>query len=327
MPEAKRLAVVLMGTGPFAVPSYEAIRAAGHDIRLVITRPEAAGKSRKRVPPSPVRQWASEQGLPISDPASINDPEALGPLTEASPDVLVVCDYGQILKTHVLEAAPLGGINLHGSLLPAYRGAAPVQWAMKRGEFVTGVSVIHMTARLDAGPVLVRHELAIGDKETAGELETRLAATGVDATLEALQLLATWDGTSALGTPQDASQRSAAPRLTKADGRIDWSLEARQIDCHVRAMQPWPTAFTEIPASDQRAPVRIVVRRVEKSSHEAELPSPPLPPGTLLTEHGMHVACGDGYLRIDRLQPAGKREMTADAFLRGRPVPSGTTLH
>lgn len=326
MPESRRLAVVLMGTGPFAVPSFEAIRAAGHDVRLVVTRPERTGKSRKRLPPSPVRQWANEQGLPISDPSSINDPAAVTPVEEAAPQVLVVCDYGQILKRHVLEVAPLGGINLHGSLLPAYRGAAPVQWALKNGEETTGVSVIHMTPRLDAGPVLVCRESAIRDEETAGELEARLAALGVGATLEALELLAQWDGKSTLGTPQNPAQRSSAPRLTKADGRIDWSQEARQIDCHVRAMQPWPTAYSELPAREDRPAVRIVVRRVEKSSLSAALPSPPLPAGTLLTDHGMHVACGDGYLRIDRLQPAGKREMTAEAFLRGRPIPTGTAL-
>ena len=245
---------------------------------------------------------------------------------QAAADLFVVCDYGQILKQELLAVPPRGGINLHGSLLPAYRGAAPVQWAMRQGERVTGVSVIHMTPRLDAGPVLVTRPLTIRDDETAGELEARLADEGVEATLEALRTLAAWDGTAPLGSCQDAVATSSAPRLQKQDGRIDWTQTGRQIDCHVRAMQPWPTAFTELPASPERPAIRLVVRQVASPLPDAVLPEPPAAPGTVAIDLGLHVACGDGYLRLERLQPAGKREMSAEDFLRGRPVPAGTRL-
>ena len=144
--------LVLMGTGPFAVPSFETLRAAGFPIAMVVTKPAPSVKSRKGPPPAPVRTWAEQHRLPIFDPDTVNDPEAIDRVAAEDPDLLVVCDYGHILKPEALETARLGGINLHGSLLPAYRGAAPVQWAVLRGDPVTGVSVIHMTPRLDGGP-------------------------------------------------------------------------------------------------------------------------------------------------------------------------------
>ena len=201
--------LVLMGTGPFAVPSFEALRQAGHDISLVVTRPMPPVKSRGGPPPSPVRDWATEHDLPLYDPDSINDQEAIEKVGKLSPDLLVVCDYGQILKPDALATSKLGGINLHGSLLPAYRGAAPVQWALLNGDAVTGVSVIHMTPRLDGGPVMEVIETEITDVESSGELEERLSKIGVAATLAAVEKLDRWDGESALGQEQDASKVTA----------------------------------------------------------------------------------------------------------------------
>ena len=175
---------------------------------------------------------------------------------------MVVCDYGQILKPAALESAPLGGINLHGSLLPKYRGAAPVQWAMLSGDEETGVSVIHMTPRLDGGPILTTRRTRIRDSETAGELEARLAVLGVEATLEGVDLLTRWDGQSLIGTPQAASQVTKAPRLQKSDAAIDWGKTAREIDCHVRGMQPWPIAFTYFPTGTGKPPLRLAITEV-----------------------------------------------------------------
>lgn len=322
IPADHPLRIVLMGTGPFAVPSFEAIRRAGHTILLVVTRPQSPVKSRKGPPPAPVRQWASERELPIADPPSINEEEAIELLRQAQPDLLVVCDYGQILGPAALKVAPLGGINLHGSLLPAYRGAAPVQRALLAGEPETGVSVIHMTPKLDAGPILATRSTPIRDTETAGELEARLAELGVPATLEAIDRLRHWDGASPLGETQDKAKATKAPRLSKSEAEIDWGASSRQIDCHVRGMQPWPVAFTHASIEGRDETLRLAIREVRPLSSEV---SSQASPGQLVPGEGMVVATGDGAVEVLRVQPAGRREMSGEAFLRGH-LQSGTTL-
>lgn len=315
--------MILMGTGPFAVPSFEAIRQAGHEVLLVVTRPQPPVKSRKGPPPAPVRGWAQQHGLPIRDPDSINDPQMVDELTRLSASLLVVCDYGQILKPAALASTPLGGINLHGSLLPSYRGAAPVQRAMLQGETVTGVTVIHMTPRLDAGPILAVRETPIDEHETAGQLEARLAELGVEATLDAITQLADWDGQRPIGMPQPASRVSKAPRLHKSEGRIDWTAPSRMIHCHVRGMQPWPVAFTFLTVRPDKPPLRLAVKEV------APVPSPRpdgAEPGQILSAERFHVATGDGVVEIRRLQPAGRREMSGEEFIRGHQPAAGTRL-
>lgn len=314
--------LVLMGTGPFAVPSFEALRAAGHEIPLVVTRPMPPVKSRKGAPPAPVRDWANEHGLPLIDPDSINDELSVAKVADVSPSLLVVCDYGQILKTPALEAARLGGINLHGSLLPKYRGAAPVQWALLSGDAVSGISVIHMTPRLDGGPVIVKRETPIRGDETAGQLEERLSRLGVSATLEAVELLGAWDGETSLGEIQDSEHVTKAPRLKKSDAEIDWGRTALEIDCHVRGMQPWPIAFTHFQPLGKKQPIRLAIRELsitDRSSGEFS-------PGEIVSDAGFFVATGDVLVEVKRLQPAGKREMTGGEFLRGHNPPSGTRL-
>ena len=314
--------LVLMGTGPFAVPSFEALRAAGHEIPLVVTRPMPPVKSRKGAPPAPVRDWANEHSLPLIDPDSINDELSVAKVADAKPTLLVVCDYGQILKIPALETAKLGGINLHGSLLPKYRGAAPVQWALLSGDEVSGVSVIHMTPRLDGGPVIVKRETPIRDDETAGQLEDRLSRLGVAATLEAVELLGAWDGESTLGERQNAELVTKAPRLKKSDAEIDWGRTAREIDCHVRGMQPWPVAFTHFQPVGKKQPIRLAIKEVGITDRSAgELAS-----GEIVSDSAFLVATGDVLVEVKRLQPAGKREMTGGEFLRGHNPPSGTRL-
>ncbi len=314
--------LVLMGTGPFAVPSFEALRAAGHEIVLVVTKPQPPVKSRKGPPPSPVRQWAESHALPIFDPPTINEEGAIAEVASKHPSLLVVCDYGHILKPAALQTATLGGINLHGSLLPKFRGAAPVQRALLSGEPVTGVSVIHMTPRLDGGPILATRRTEIRDSETAGELEARLAELGVEATLEAVDSLAAWDQQSPIGQAQDSSQVTQAPRLSKSEGEIDWSRTAREIDCHVRGMQPWPGAFTHFAFDPEKPPVRLVIREIEISDQD----SGGREPGEITVNNGLHVASGDRLITIRRLQPAGKKDMSAAEFLRGHPPREGSKL-
>ena len=314
MPSATPLRIIAMGTGPFAVPSFQALFAEGHEMALVVTRPQPLVKSRKGPPPSPVRQWAIENEFELFDPPSINDAEAVARLQVVNADLLVVCDYGQILKPAALATAPLGGINLHGSLLPAYRGAAPVQRSLLSGDAITGVTVIHMTPRLDGGPIVTTRQTLIQDTETAGELEDRLSQLGVDATLEAVQKLATWDRTSELGAPQDPAKVTRAARLSKAEAEINWDQTARMIDCHVRGMQPWPIAYFFVSVVGKDEPIRVAVKQVQSLGEVAEA----VTPGTILVdEEGFKVAAQDKWVQISRLQPAGKREMAAAEFLRG----------
>lgn len=315
-----RLRLVLMGTGAFAVPAFEALIESGHDIAAVITRPAPEVKSRRGQPPAPVREFATRHRLRIEAPPSVNTPDGIALLRSLEPDLLVVCDFGQILSNEALAIAKLGGINLHGSLLPAYRGAAPVQRALLAGEAVTGVSVIHMTPKLDGGPILETAQTAIRPDETAGELEARLAQLGVAPTVASVAMLARWDGVSQLGHRQDPDRVTRAARLHKEEGRIDWRRGVEQIDWQIRGMSPWPGAFTELRPGGDKPPLRIAIRKATPIEHETCFPGhahPGTHPGTILDNTELHVATGRGVIRIDRLQVAGRGEVDGAEFLRG----------
>ena len=314
--------LILLGTGPFAVPSFEMLFHSDHEIVFAVTKPEPAVRSRKGPPPAPVRQWALTHELPLRDPISINDPESIENLSSAQADLMVVCDYGQILKPAALATTRLGGINLHGSLLPQYRGAAPVQRALLSGDSVTGVSVIHMTPQLDGGPMLGTRSTEILDDETSGQLEERLAKLGVQLVLESIEKLAQWDGKSRLGELQDASLATKAPRLNKQEAEIDWSLTCREIDCHVRGMQPWPVAFTHLKVRENKPPLRLSITRVT----QVEADTGGLVPGQLVGGPTLIVKTADGAIQIDRLRPAGKKEMSGEDFLRGHQLQRGLSF-
>lgn len=315
--------IVMMGTGPFAVPLFRWLVESPHQVCLLVTRP-VAGSGRRKTPANPVREFASglQNPPPVYDPANINDPAGVARLREAAADLLMVCDYGSILSADVLATTRLGGINLHGSLLPAWRGAAPINWAIFHGATETGVSVIHMTPRLDGGPVLVRKQLAIGARETAAQLEPRMAELGVPAVEEAIQLLETWDGQAALGTRQDPGLVTQAPRLTRDQGRLDWTRSAPELQRQIRAFQPWPGSFTHWHPAAGRS-LRIIVWSATVSQRRATTD-----PGTVeqVDEPGIVVASGQGCLVLQELQPAGKRVMSAAEFLRGRAVQPGDRL-
>lgn len=337
--------IIIMGTGPFAVPTSRRLLAEGHDIPLVVTRPLVDPRP-KKVPPRPVFDWAREAAIEIFEPNSINEPEAVSHLGHYQPDLLFVCDYGQILSRDCLLVARLGGINLHGSLLPRHRGAAPVQWSLLCGDELAGVTVIHMTPRLDAGPALAVRKTPIEPDETATELEPRLAALGVPATLEAIGILENWDGSSAIGSLQDRSQVTKAPRFCKSDGALDFRLPAEYLVRLIKACQPWPSTFADLhwPQGKQ---VRILVRRA-RWIDSVDLFSPEDPPGSTLPATDEQIvklvhlpsapnsqppwrACiavktGRGTLLIGRVQPAGKREMDAGEFLRGHPIQPACTF-
>ncbi len=323
-----------MGTGPFAVPTCEKLLALGHDVPLVVVRPIVDPTAKKR-PPAPVRDWATGHGLPVFDPKSINAPEAIEVLAALKADLLFVCDYGQILSNACLSASSLGGINLHGSLLPRHRGAAPVQWALLRGDSHAGVSVIHMTPRLDAGPILSVASTPIGVDEDAGQLEPRLAQLGVGATVEAIGILERWDRTSPIGLTQNGPGVTKAPRFAKMHGQLDFRLPAEYLVRLVRALQPWPGTFAELsltaPQGDPSASQRILIRAARALDQDFAKPAGsawaceshqlgcdwPAPWKKLIA-----VATGQGTFVISRLQPSGKREMTAEEFLRGHNLQS-----
>ena len=310
--------LIVMGTGPFAVPMFEAILAAGHDVPVVVTRPTRPARGRKKLPPNPMREVAEPLGMDIWAPDSINDPEVVQQLGEVGADLMVVCDYGQILSRDTLATTRLGGINLHGSLLPKYRGAAPVQWAVINGDSHSGVTVIHMTPKLDGGPTLVQVDTPIEAHETAETLEVRLSQLGVPAVLEAIELLASWDGKSTLGAIQDSQEVTKAPRLTKQHGAICWSDSALDVINRHRGVQPWPGSFTLWDRGKQ--PLRLLVKEmVLAEQHDSG------EPGEVIAaeDERLIVACGDGCVAFHQIQPAGKRLLTAGEFLRGYQIQPG----
>ncbi len=262
-----------------------------------------------------MRTVAIELGLRIHDPATINSSEARMVLASYQPDLYVVCDYGQILKPAALEIARFGGINLHASLLPKYRGAAPINWAVYHGETETGVTVIHMTPELDAGPAIAQASLPIGPDDTAAALEPRLAELGAPLVLEAVDAL---EAGKARPLQQDAARATKAPRLKKEMGAVDWSRPAADIKNQVRALVPWPKTHT-FWQRDAAEPLRVILDRVQL---EPELGGSP---GTVLVAEGdrLVIAAGTGALAIEAIQPAGKRVMSAAEFLRGYPVGVG----
>lgn len=320
---APRLRLVMMGTGPFAVPAFRALFDTPHTVLALVTQPARsvrAGSSSVEAT-TPMRAVAHEHGTPVLDPADINAAEAREALARLAPDLFIVADYGQILSADTLAVARLGGINLHGSLLPKYRGAAPINWALYHGDAETGVTVIHMTPRVDAGPTLAQARVAIDAEENAVELERRLAELGAPLVTRAIDELAA--GRRA-ALPQDAAQASPARRLRKADGLIDWSRPALAIKNQVRALEPWPKTYTFWRRPE--GPARLIVGRVSvagASENDVVLAHPP--PGTVIQAAGdeLLVATGSGILRVHELQPAGKRMLPVSEFLRGYSMTAG----
>lgn len=309
-----------MGTGPFAVPTMRWLMDSEHDVCLVVTRPiDDAGKRRKSVA-NPVREFAeSVDGMEIFAPRNVNEQEAVRKLATHEADLLFVCDYGQILKRKTLEVTRLGGINLHGSLLPRYRGAAPINWAVYHGDRETGVTVIHMTPRLDGGPMLATQKLAIEACETAEQLEPRMAELGVQAVVDSIALLEQWDGESTIGKKQDPDLVTQAPRLQKQQGNLSWDQSAQQLFNQIRAFQPWPGSFTHwLPQAGK--PVRLIIHAASVRDE-----APGVEPGTVMSvdKSGVAVATADGQLVLQEVQPAGKKPMGIAEFLRGRKVEVG----
>ena len=314
----------MMGTGPFAVPTFEALLDSDHEVPLLVTRPTPP-RGRRRPPPNPMRDAAEARGVAVVAPDSVNAEETQAELRALQPDLLVVCDYGQILSAKTLEAAPLGGVNLHASLLPEYRGAAPINWALWDGREETGVTVIHMTPKLDGGPNLVQVKTAIEPHENAGQLEQRLSQMGVAPVMRAIEMLGQWDRQSPIGEKQDPQKATKAPRLHKSQGLVDWTQPAPKIVCQVRALQPWPGVYM-LWKKEGSQEMRMILDRVEVAT-DVSVPAEAIP-GEIVRvgKSELIVAAGEGAVSLVRVQPAGKRVMEVAEFLRGHALRVGQRL-
>jgi methionyl-tRNA formyltransferase len=313
--------LVMMGTGTFAEPTFEALFGGPHEVVGLVTQPDrVAGAERgsTRQTGKGMKPIALEHGVPVFQPESINTPEGVAGLAAMKPDLLVVVAYGQILSKEVLSVPTKGGINVHASLLPKYRGAAPIAWAIYHGERKTGVTIIRMSPFLDAGEMLAQESLDIQPEETAGELEARLAPLGARMAQQIIEQIAA--GTTR-GVKQDKALVTKAPKLTKEHGLIDWNRGPEQVAWQVRAMQPWPTAYTFL-HREGKPPTRLMIARTGLTAHVKAIP--PLVPGRILPAFpGLYVATGIGALEVTDLQPAGKKRMNAADFLRGHPLKEG----
>jgi methionyl-tRNA formyltransferase len=304
----KGLRIAFAGTGTFAVPVLTALAKECPPV-LVITQPDRpAGRGLKPQLP-PVKLAAAEMGLAVFQPASINGPDAVEKLRELNLDLLVVAAYGQILKKRVLELPRLGCVNVHASLLPKYRGAAPVAWAILNGERITGVTVFLMDEGMDTGPILLQRPVEIRPEETRGELEARLAEVGGELVVKAV---ADYAAGKLVPKPQPR-EGTRAPLLKKDLGQIDWSWPATKVHNWIRGLNPWPCAFT----SFRGKKLRLLRSRLAAAG------SPTFPPGSILPERGrLVVACGEGAVELLEVQLAGKRRLSGRDFLNGyRPGP------
>lgn len=308
--------LVFLGTPRAAVPPLHALIEAGHDVALVVTQPDRpVGRSRVPRPPA-VKQFALERGLPLFQPRKVRNRAFREKLASAAPDLLAVVAYGRILPGAVLRVGPFGAVNVHFSLLPAYRGAAPVQWALAHGESVTGVTTMQMNERMDEGDLLLQREVLVGPGEHAPSLEERLAGVGAELIVDTLRGLER--GTLA-PRPQDHDRATLAPPLTRGDGEVSPAMLAGEIEGRIRGFDPWPGVWMF--RGGRR--IRLIDgRAVEGRDHDA-------PPGTLteLTPEGLILVCGAGTaLLLERVQPEGRRVITARDAVNGRQLGVGDRL-
>jgi methionyl-tRNA formyltransferase len=308
--------IVFCGTPEFAVPALRALLANPEfAVEAVVTQPDRPRGRGQRVSASPVKEVAAQAGVRIYQPASMKSDEARDFVAEIKPDAVVIIAYGQIIPRRLLEIPRLGWMNLHGSLLPKYRGAAPIAWAIINGERKTGLTTMRLDPGLDTGPILIKREIEIGSDETAPELTKRMADLGAPLVAESLIKLERGEITP---IPQDATQASYAPILTKEHGRIDWSLTAGEIYNRIRGLAPWPGAFTTFRGQLCQIwgrPSTSAVASDATAAHE---------PGTLFVSDAIEVICGQGTrLQLEAVQLEGRKRIRAREFVNGARLASG----
>jgi methionyl-tRNA formyltransferase len=306
--------ILFMGTPAFALPALEMLHKSSYPVIAVVTQPDRpAGRGQKEIAP-PVKLLAAKLSLPVLQPENIKDQSFLEIFHQLQPEMLVVAAYGQILPKSILDFPPLGCLNIHPSLLPAYRGAAPINWAIIRGEKKTGITIMLMDEGMDSGDILLQQETLIDVAENYGQLHDRLAIQGADLLIAAIDQVSA--GT-ALRKPQDTSKVTFAPRLKKETGRISWNSDYHDIFNLIRGLSPEPAAFTSLSGQT----LKIFAADTEKA-HVKDTP------GTIgaRTARGLAVAAADGYVFLKEIQMAGKKRMSVDDFLRGYRLNSKTIL-
>ena len=306
--------IVFMGTPDFAVPSLQALLKSDEEVVGVVTQPDRPKGRGQVLTPSPVKQVALREHIPILQPTKMKDPEFLAALAAWKPDLIAVAAFGRILPPAILSLPPKGCINVHGSLLPKYRGAGPIQWAIINGETETGITTMLMDEGMDTGAMLLQEKIAIAPDDTAGSLSPRLAEVGGRLLVETLARL---KAGTVVPQVQDHAQATMAPLLKKEDGVIDWTLPATAIANRIRGMTPWPGAYTFL-EKDRWMLYRAVALAVPSAT----------PPGriTAVTKDAIHVATGEGILAVKELQPANSRRMTVAQYLAGHPIQAGLQL-
>ncbi len=304
--------IVFMGTPDFAVPSLQALIDAGHEVCAVYTQPDKPQGRKQILTAPPVKTLALEHDIPVFQPNTLKNEDEQARLRELAPEVIIVVAYGKLLPKAVLDIPPHGCINVHGSLLPRWRGAAPIQWAVIAGDEMAGVTTMQMAEGLDTGDMLLTYETKVGEKETAGELFDRLAKSGAELLTQTLVKL-----DEITPRPQDDAQSCYAHMLDKKMAVIDWSKSAHEIDCLIRGLNPWPIALTTLSGE------RLKVFAAEKAAGNGE-------PGTVLEadpKKGLTVACGEGALKLTEIQLVGGKRMKVNDFLRGHAIEVGTKLN
>lgn len=322
--------IVFMGTPDFSVPALEALKEGGHEIAAVVTQPDKPKGRGKAVQMTPVKLKALEYGIPVYQPVKVKTPEFTETLKELAPEVIVVIAFGQILSKAILDIPRYGCINIHASLLPKYRGAAPIQWAVIDGEKESGVTTMMMDVGLDTGDMLEKAVVPLAEDETGGSLHDKLSQAGGKLILSTLQKLQ--EGTLER-VPQTEEGTCYARMLSKSMGDIDWSMKAEEIERLIRGLNPWPSAYTgwkdrtlklwkarALPADSEE--VRIAAA-VQAGQEEAQAE-----PGQVVISdrRQLIIAAGEGFLSVKELQPEGKKRMDVESFLRGYPVEPGTVF-
>lgn len=307
--------IIFMGTPDFSVGTLEALIAAGHEITLVVSQPDKPKGRGHELQPTPVKEAALKHGLPVYQPKKVRDPEVIGKLRETEADVIVVIAFGQIIPKAILEMKQYGCINVHASLLPKYRGAAPIQWAVIDGEKESGVTIMQMDEGLDTGDMLLKGSLELAADETGGSLFDRLSTLGANLCAEALEKLPKGE---LKPEKQGESPTEYARMLTKDMGNLNWNESAEKLERLIRGLNPWPSAYTKLGDKTLKIWSARVCERADENAACGEI--------TSVTKETVCVACGEGALEITELQLQGKKRMDTGAFLRGYHLEPGTRL-
>ncbi|MGB9628200.1 MAG: methionyl-tRNA formyltransferase [Thermodesulfobacteriota bacterium] len=306
--------IIFFGTPAFAIPTLSSLMKGPDEVVAVVTQPDREKGRGRKVIPSPVKELALQYKIPVFQPEKVKDENFYESLRAFQPDLMIVVAYGQILPKSVLDIPKYGAINVHASLLPKYRGASPIAWAILKGEKRTGVTTIKMDEGMDTGDILLQKAIAIGETENFESLHDRLALLGAEILMETLEKMKKGDLTP---IPQDHSEATFAPSFKKEDGRIDWKREAKEIDCQIRALNPWPGAFTEW----NGRLLKIFSGEIRQGRSKGEAGKV-----VWVASDFIEVETGNGFYLIKEVQLEGKRRMSVREFLPGHPIPVGTVF-